>query len=86
MRPADRRTAGSWTWHSPGRRCSTGDAVGAVSRSVGTLSAHLLRQLEGRVGEALVQGGDTLDPYSAAHLEDARSRIRRALEAVYVTR
>jgi hypothetical protein len=62
----------------------TANAPGAVSRSVGTLSAHLLRELEGRVDQVLAQRGDTLDPYSAAHLEDARSRIQRALEAVYV--
>ncbi len=61
-----------------------GAATGAASKSVGTLSAHLLRRLEVRIADALTQGGDRLDPYSAAHLEDATSRIRRALEAVYV--
>ncbi len=63
---------------------SAGGGPEAVSKSVATLSTSLLRQLDGRIERTLEQGRAGLDPYSAAHLEDARSRIRRSLEAVYV--
>lgn len=62
---------------------TSSSSPGAVSKSVAALSANLLRQLDARIEKSMTSGAE-LDPYSVAHLEDARSRIRRALEGVYL--
>lgn len=49
---------------------------------VGTLALHHVRHLRDRVGGVL-EGGNSLDTYTQAHLEDMHERLSRALDAVY---
>lgn len=62
-----------------------GGLTGAASRPVAALAAAQLRDLHDDVARVLDQHPD-LDPYTASHLEDARLRIERALDAVYIYR
>lgn len=56
----------------------------ASANAVTTLARLELREIGGRIDRTLELNG--LDPYSAAHLTDARERITRALDAAYIRR
>jgi hypothetical protein len=60
-----------------------GDAANPAVRTISTLSAQTLRDLDGRITKALAGSGN-LDPYTQAHLSDVQTRIHKALEAQYV--
>jgi hypothetical protein len=55
----------------------------ASSNALSNLVSMQLRQLNGQVERAL-RGADRLDPYTRAHLEDAKARIDKALESAYI--
>jgi hypothetical protein len=62
----------------------TDGLIGAARKPVATLAALELRQLGERIDTVLEQSGGSLDVYSVAHLEDARLRIKQALNAMHV--
>lgn len=55
----------------------------ASANTVTTLARLELREIDRMIADAL---GTDVDPYSKAHLVDARERIGRALEAAYIRR
>lgn len=57
---------------------------GASRKPVTTLALNQLRELDGEIGQFLAAEKARLDPYSAAHLSEARVRIGQALELSYV--
>ncbi|MGD9693133.1 MAG: zinc-dependent metalloprotease [Phycisphaerales bacterium] len=58
----------------------------AAENAVATLSCLKLREIQSRIGKALGkdEAGAGLDPYSVAHLVDAKKRIEKALDAQYI--
>ncbi len=58
----------------------------AAENAVATLSALKLREIHAKIGKALGkdEAGAGLDPYSIAHLIDAKKRIEKALDAQYI--
>lgn len=46
-----------------------------------SLARYQLRQIDTRISKILSSGGIQIDPYSQAHLEETRDRIRKVLEA-----
>jgi hypothetical protein len=63
-----------------------GGMTGAAAKPVASLAAHHLRRLHERIGLVIEVPGGQLDTYTLAHLEDARHRIEKALDALYVYR
>ena len=61
-----------------------GDAANPAVRTISTLCTQTLRDVDGKIKKLLDGSGDKLDPYTLAHLNDARTRIERALDAQYV--
>ncbi|TVQ32418.1 MAG: DUF5117 domain-containing protein [Phycisphaeraceae bacterium] len=61
-----------------------GNLSGAASRPIATLSAMHLRDLKSRIDGVMGRAGGAVDPYTMAHLEDARTRIEKALDAQYI--
>lgn len=57
---------------------------GAAGQTIATLAAHTLRSLHNRIERLLEDGDSRIDAYTQAHLEDARTRIGKALDAMYV--
>ena len=55
---------------------------GAASMPIATLATAKLRQLQEMMDRTLGLAG--LDAYSRAHLEDARRRVEKALDAQYI--
>lgn len=55
---------------------------GPAAKPVADLAALKLKELSGKI-DALTKNGsaDRIDPYTLAHLEDAKSRVQRTLEA-----
>lgn len=57
----------------------------AAMQSISTLATHTLRELNERIDRVLSRGAASrVDPYSTAHLGEARQRIKQALEAQYI--
>lgn len=56
---------------------------GAASRPVANLCAFKLRELSGKIDHVLANATQ-LDPYTAAHLSEAKIRIDKALDAQYI--
>ncbi len=64
-----------------------GGASGGAGKAVATLSVAKLRQLKEKLGKFVDDKNGTsanLDPYTAAHLAEAKIRIDKALDAQYV--
>jgi hypothetical protein len=59
-------------------------ALGAAAKPVANLSTHKLRELQGKIAEVMSDGKDRIDPYSVAHLAEAKVRIEKALDAHYI--
>ena len=57
---------------------------GASSKPISTLSRRKLRELRDRIEQVMESDGSRIDPYTTAHLDEARVRIERALEAQYI--
>ncbi len=60
------------------------NGFGATSATVASLSRQQLRELDQEIGEVLSRDGDKLDPYSKAHLADAKAIIDRVLNSDYI--
>ncbi|MEC8319896.1 MAG: zinc-dependent metalloprotease [Planctomycetota bacterium] len=60
------------------------NGFGASSTAVASISRHQLRELEEQIGETLSRDGNRLDPYTKAHLADAKSIIDRVLNSDYI--
>ena len=57
---------------------------GASGKPISTLSCRKLRELGDRIEQVMESDGSRIDPYTTAHLGEARVRIERALEAQYI--
>ncbi|MHC4827176.1 MAG: zinc-dependent metalloprotease, partial [Planctomycetota bacterium] len=64
----------------------SGEIAGAAQKSVASLTALHLRRLGKEIRGVLDRGGERLDVYSLAHLEDVEQRIEQALNAIHVYR
>lgn len=62
----------------------SGEISGAAGRPIANLAGHHLRKIHTKVDNTLKQANSKIDPYTVAHLEEAKSRIERALEAQYI--
>ena len=56
----------------------------SVSSPVASLARQQLREIDQQIAEVLSRDGARLDPYSKAHLVDAKSHIDRVLDAAYL--
>ncbi len=57
---------------------------GAAAKPISDLSLFKLRELRDKINATLEQGGYRIDPYTQAHLAQARAVIDTALEAQYI--
>ena len=57
---------------------------GAAGKPIADLAGHHLRQIHGKVDDTLKKANSKIDPYTVAHLEEAKTRIERALDAQYI--
>jgi hypothetical protein len=60
------------------------DGLGAAAKPIANLATYDLRRLDERIGQVLGDLESKLDPYSRAHLAEARVRIQQALDAQYI--
>lgn len=57
----------------------------AANTTIATLATHKLRQLAEKIGGVMDgRGAARLDPYTSAHLNEAKIRIEKALDADYI--
>ncbi len=56
----------------------------AASKPIAQLAAANLRQVHGKIEAAKKKADSNVDPYTAAHLEEVKVRIAKALEAQYL--
>lgn len=56
----------------------------AAYNTISNLVTAKLREIQGKVDSAIKAHGQKLDPYTAAHLANARTQIQKALDAHYV--
>ena len=64
---------------------SMADGIGSASqKAISNLSTAKLRSLNDQIATVLKDKADTLDPYSKAHLSEAKTRITKALDASYI--
>jgi hypothetical protein len=63
----------------------SGSLSGEAGKAISNLAVAELRRINTRLNRILGENGnDRLDPYSAAHLAEARTRITKALDASYI--
>ena len=60
------------------------DRFGAAAKPVANLSVYKLRQLQDKIADVLDNGAADIDPYTVAHLAEAKVRIEKALDAQYI--
>jgi Met-zincin/Domain of unknown function (DUF5117) len=56
---------------------------GEAAKPISNLAAVQLRAIGDKIGKRVDKGADGLDPYSFAHLSQAKAKIAKALEAQY---
>ncbi|MCA9063727.1 MAG: zinc-dependent metalloprotease [Planctomycetaceae bacterium] len=61
-----------------------GGGSGAAGQVISTLAAEQLRQIMKKIEAAQAAAADRHDPYTTAHLAQARDRIQKALDADYI--
>jgi hypothetical protein len=61
-----------------------GRAQGPAGKTISTLASEQLRQISRKIEAAQAAAADKHDPYTAAHLAQARDRITKALDADYI--
>jgi len=61
-----------------------GRAQGPAGKTISTLASEQLRQIAKKIEAAQAAAADKHDPYTAAHLAQARDRITKALDADYI--
>jgi len=62
----------------------SGAVNGAAGKPISNLAGHHLRQIHTKVDDTLKKANSKIDPYTLAHLEEAKTRIERALDAQYI--
>ncbi len=62
----------------------SGEINAAAGKPIADLAGHHLRQIHSKVGDTLKKANSKIDPYTLAHLEEAKTRIEKALEAQYI--
>jgi hypothetical protein len=60
------------------------DGFGAAAKPVANLTVYKLRELLGKIEKVTGKGADRIDPYTLAHLSEAKVRIEKALDADYI--
>ncbi len=65
-------------------RVALNPGSGAAAKPIQDLSLQKLRELRSKIDHALEQTGYRIDPYSQAHLGEAKIEIDQALEAMYI--
>lgn len=60
---------------------SLGDGSGAAGKTISNLATAKLREIQEKITKSL---SNKLDPYTTAHLSEAKLRIGKALEAQYI--
>jgi hypothetical protein len=61
-----------------------GSAQGAAGKTISTLASEQLRQIVKKIEAAQAAAADKHDPYTTAHLSQAKDRITKALDADYI--
>ena len=61
-----------------------GRSQGPAGKTISTLASEQLRQISKKIEAAQAAAADKHDPYTAAHLAQARDRITKALDADYI--
>ncbi|GAB5407201.1 MAG: zinc-dependent metalloprotease [Aureliella sp.] len=61
-----------------------GNGSSAANKAISNLCMMEITELKAAIDELLESSGDSLDPYSKAHLAEATQRITKALDADYV--
>ena len=61
-----------------------GSGSGAASRAVSQLAGQQLREISAKIESVKKSSADKLDAYTIAHLNQAHSRIQKALDADYI--
>lgn len=61
-----------------------GNAQGAAGKTISTLASEQLRQIVKKIEAAQAAAADKHDPYTTAHLAQAKDRITKALDADYI--
>lgn len=61
-----------------------GNGSTAAYKPIANLASMQLRNIRKNIASALKEGGDKVDPYTAAHFADAEAKITKALEAQIV--
>ncbi len=61
-----------------------GGGSSAASKAISMLSSETLRQIQKKIDACVAAGADRHDPYTTAHLSQAKSRIEKALDADYI--
>jgi len=61
-----------------------GSSQGAAGRTISTLAGEQLRQIVKKIEAAQAASADKHDPYTTAHLAQAKDRITKALDASYI--
>jgi hypothetical protein len=56
---------------------------GEATKPISNLAVMQLRKLQERIGKLVDKGEGGLDPYSFAHLAEAKAKIKKALDAQY---
>lgn len=58
--------------------------MGAAQKAISNLSVYKLRELNDQIDRVVRQRGARLDPYTLAHIGEAKVRIEKALEAQFI--
>lgn len=56
----------------------------AAHKPISNLALHVLRAMQEQLGRVIKDNGTSFDPYSRAHLAEAKLRIDKALDAIFV--
>jgi hypothetical protein len=65
-------------------RLAMNPGSGAAAKPIADLSLQQLRELRDKIGSTLELAGYRIDPYSQAHLSEAKIQIQQCLEAQFV--
>jgi len=62
----------------------SGAVSGAAGKPLADLSRHHLRRIHDKLDNTLESANSKIDPYTLAHMSEAKERIERALDAQYI--
>lgn len=58
--------------------------AGTAQKPISNLALQVLRAMQGQLERVLKEDGSKFDPYTKAHLAEAKLRIDKALDAIYI--